>query len=278
MKLIDSLLDYLWSLREARRMLKAPNTLLPFVVFVAVLAVWLISCTFFTIPPISTVMVPVIEKLSGDRALHYPMHFILLPRTYNLFYLPFVILAGFVLFGRAVFAMADYYGRTGRAVEARPPFARAVPAMIVVGLVYVILAGAPNLAATWLAARMDNAWAVRLLGFSGLLAGLTAQVLLVYSLLAIRREGCGPLRAIRRSVSVGLSRFLPTLFVVFSIYLVHRPIDALLQYPDKVVLKFRPELVFFLLLAGIILELVTSFVLFATTTALSLSRRDEGIG
>ena len=90
MKLIESLLDYLWSLREARGMLKAPNTLLPFVVFVAVLAVWLISCTFFTIPPISTLMVPVIEKLSGDHSLHYPMHYILLPRTYNLIYLPFV--------------------------------------------------------------------------------------------------------------------------------------------------------------------------------------------
>jgi len=278
MKLIDSLLDFLWSLREARGMLKAPNTLLPFVVFVAVLAVWLISCTFFTIPPISSLMVPVIEKLSGERSLHYPMHFILLPRTYNLIYLPFVILAGFVLFGRAVFAMADYYGRMGRAVEARPPFVQAIPAMIVIGLVYVIIAGAPNLAATWLSAKINNVWAGRLLGFFGLLVGLTAQVLLVYSLLVVRREGCGPVRAIRKSVSIGLSRFWPTLFVVFSIYLVHRPIDALIQYPDKVVLKFRPELVFFLLLAGVILELVTSFVLFASTTALSLSRRDEGIG
>ena len=223
-------------------------------------------------------MVPVIEKLSGERSVHYPMHFILLPRTYNLIYLPFVILAGFVLFGRAVFAMADYYGRMGRAVEERPPFVQAIPAMMVIGLVYVIIAGAPNLAATWLSAKINNVWAGRLLGFSGLLVGLTAQVLLVYSLLVVRREGCGPFRAIRKSVSIGLRRFWPTLFVVFSIYLVHRPIDALIQYQDKVVLKFRPELVFFLLLAGVILELVTSFVLFASTTALSLSRRDEGIG
>jgi hypothetical protein len=278
MKLIESLLDYLWSLREAKGMLKAPNTLLPFVVFVAVLAVWLFFCTFFTIPPISSVMVPVLEKLSGERSLHYPMHFILLPRTYNLLYLPFVILAGFVLFGRAVFAMADYYERMGRAVETRPPFAPAVPVLIGIGVVYVIFAGAPNLAATWLAAGLNNVWAGRLLGFTGLLVSLVAQVLLVYSLLVVRREGCGPVRAIRRSVSIGLSRFWPTLFVVFTIYLVHRPIDALLMYPDKVVLKFRPELVFFLLLGGVILELVTSFVLFASTTALALSRRDEGIG
>lgn len=275
MKLVNTLLDYLWSLREARGMLKSPDTLLPFVVFVASLAVWLIACTFFTVPPVSAVMVPVIQTLSGDTALHYPMHFILLPRTYNLVYLPLVVVVGFVLFGRAVFAMGDYYARGGRVVGDRPAFLGCVPALVVVGLVYVFFASMPNLATNWLAGRINNAWAGRVLGFAGLVAGLVCQVLLVYSLLILRREGCGPLRAIRRSVQVGKSRFWPTLLIVFSVYLVHRPVDGLLSYPDKVVLKFRPELVFFLLLGGIVLELVTTFVLFASTTALAISKRED---
>ena len=142
----------------------------------------------------------------------------------------------------------------------------------------VTIPGAPNLAATSLAAKVDNVWVGRLLGFTGLLVGLVAQVLLVYSMLVVRREGGGPVRAIRRSISIGLSRFWSTLFVVFTVYLAHWPIDALLAHPDKVVLKFRPELVFFLLLGGIVLELVTSFLLLASTTALALSRRDGEFG
>jgi hypothetical protein len=275
MKLVETLLDYLWSLREARGMLKSPDTLLPFVVFVAMLAVWLFACTFFTVSPVSTVMVPAVEALSGETALHYPMHFILLPRTYNLVYLPLVIVAGFVLFGRAVFAMGDYYERGGRVVGDRPSFRKCVPALILIGLVYVFFASMPNLATNWLAGRIENVWAGRALGFVGLVAGLVCQVLLVYSLLILRREGCGPLRAIRRSVQVGISKFWPTLLIVFSVYLVHRPFDGLLSYPDKVVLKFRPELVFFLLLGGIVLELVTTFMLFASTTALAISKRED---
>jgi len=49
----------------------------------------------------------------------------------------------------------------------------------------------------------------------------------------------------------------------------------LLAQPDRVVLKFKPELVLYLLAGGVAVELITSYLLFAATTALVLSRRED---
>ena len=81
--------------------------------------------------------------------------------------------------------------------------------------------------------------------------------------------------ALRAGAREGIARFFPTLLVVLTVTLAHRPIEYMLSQPNNVVLKFKPELVFYLLAAGIVLEVLTSFLLFASTTGLALSRRED---
>ena len=91
----------------------------------------------------------------------------------------------------------------------------------------------------------------------------------------VLEENYGRLAALGAAVREGRQRFLPTLLLVLSVVLAHRPVEYMLSQPDRVVLKFRPELVFYLLVAGIVLEVVTSFVLFASTTGLAISSRED---
>ena len=278
MKLVETLVDYIRSLEESVAMLRSPGILLPFVVFAAVQSVVLIACAFFSVPPLSTVMVPVSGLIAGEQSLHFPMHFVLLPGLYHSIYLRLVVVLGFVLFGTAVFRMGDYYERPGRGAAPRPSLRRAVPSMMLIGLVYVVLATAPVLVLEYFANRFGGGLPSKALPALGVILSMCFQALLVYSLLFLRAGARGAFAAVGRSLSFARSRFLLTFLLVLTVYVVHRPVDYVLSRPDKVVLRFDPEMVFFLLLGGIVLELVTSYLLFASTASVVLTRKREGLG
>jgi len=267
----DTLNEYLRGLDEARLLFRAPATFLPFVVVGALQALVLFALTWFTIAPFAGAMVPLVERISGEGALHYPMHFILLPGTYGAIYLPLVALVGFPLYGRAVFSMGD---RIAPERAGHRPFGRYVVALVVIGVVYVaVAAGVPGLF-VWLT-RFAGRSLAGPLGLAGLVASAAAQALLVYAPVCLWRNGGGPLSALGAAVAEGRRRFMPTLLLVLTVVLVHRPIAYLLEQPDRVALKFRPELVFQLLAVGIVLEVVTSFLLFASTAGIAISRRED---
>jgi len=278
MKLVENLVNFLRSLEESVAMLRSPSILLPFVVFAAVQSLVLMACAFFTVPPLSTVMVPLIRLISGEQSLHFPMHFVLLPGIYHSIYLPLVVVVGFVLFGRAVFGMGDYYQRQGSSIGTRPPMLRSIPSMILIGLLYVLLATAPIVLFEYASTRTAAAPVRRALPVVGVLLSLSFQSLLVYSLLFLRAGAGGPAAAVKKSVGFARSRFPLTFMLVLTVYVIHRPIDYVVSRPDKVVLRFDPEMVFFLLLGGILLELVTSYLLFSSTTSIALARKKEGFG
>ena len=52
--------------------------------------------------------------------------------------------------------------------------------------------------------------------------------------------------------------------------LAHVPLDALIAKSGDIVARFRPEVVFQLLIASVLLEVVTALVLFAGTVSLAL--------
>lgn len=278
MKLVDTLVDYIRSLEESVAMLRSPSILLPFVIFAAIQSLVLIACAFFNVPPLSTFMVPVVAFISGEQSLHFPMHFVLLPGLYHSLYLPLTVIVGFVLFGLAVSRMVDFYQRQGSRAAKRPSIARSAPSMMVIGLVYVLLATVPVLLSEYVGSRMGGGPPRKALSVAGVVISLSLQVLLVYSLLFLSTGARGAFAAIGRSLAFARSRFVLTFLLVLTVYVVHRPVDYVLSRPDKVVLRFDPEMVFFLLLGGVVLELVTSYLLFSSTVSVVLARKKEGLG
>lgn len=275
MSFSKAVLNYLFGLEESRMMLRVPAALLPFVVHAAILCLVLFALAFFTVAPLASFMTPIVERLGGENALHYPMHLILLPDMYHLVYLPLTAVVGFVLFGWAVFAMGDHFQRGGVEMGARPSLLRSAPTLVVIGVCYVAAATLVPAAIAWLGRIVDHPRLGGLLTLAGLVATAALQALLVYAPLFVRTHGAGPFSALRRSVGLGRRRFAPTAMIVLTVILVHQPIDFLLRQPDRVVVKFQPELVIYLLLAGVVLELLTAFLLFSSTAGLALSRRER---
>lgn len=269
------ILVYLRGLEESVMLLKVPNVLLPFVVFTALQCIVLFALTFFTAEPFTGMLAPLLERLGGPQALHYPMHYVLLPGMYHSIYLPMSIVVGFVLFGWAVFQIGDHYGRSGARIMSRPPFRRMIPSAILVGAIYVAAASLIPAAVAAATSKLT----IPLAGLAGklaaIVAGASVQAFLVYALLFLRVRTRNPLTAIADSVRFARTHFLSTVLVILTVMAIHFPVDYLISQPHKVVLKFRPELVFHVLLLGIAVEFITNYLLLSATASIALSRREE---
>ncbi|MCI0453094.1 MAG: hypothetical protein L0Z51_12045, partial [Candidatus Latescibacteria bacterium] len=97
-----------------------------------------------------------------------------------------------------------------------------------------------------------------------------AQAFLVYAPVALRLRGGGALAAIRASARYALRHFGATAMLVATVLLAHLPLDGLIAKADVIAARFHPEAVFQLMLASIVLEAITAFVLFAGTVGLAL--------
>lgn len=261
-------------------MLRSPSVAAPFLVLAALQFLVLVALSLFSVSPLSFVMVPIVERLGGEHALHYPMHLVLLPRVYHTLYLPLTAVVGFSLFGWAVTLIVGQYERRGVEIadRRRRSTASLVPSMVVTGLIFVSVITAVQLATSYLSGTVENVWARRLLALVGPAALILVQVLLIYSVYFLVTRTSNPFQAVVKSVRFGLQRFVLTAMLVVTVLLVHLPVDFLLQRADKVVLKFDPGIVVVLLMAGIVVEILTNYFLFASTTSVAVGGRKVGAG
>jgi hypothetical protein len=260
--------DYLDGLANTRLGLRSPSVMVPFLLFGAIQAVLLSALAFFDWAPIATVMLPLVRILGGEPALHYPMHFALLPRLYDPVYLPLVATLGFALWTRAVWIMVDHH-ELGRRVPGRP-FGALLPGVIGVGILFVGLSVALGRGMGWLAgfAPEGGAQSMALAAAIGVVA--IAQSFLVYAPVVLRVRGVGAFAAVRTSARYAARNFWPTVLVVATVLAAHAPLDVMLGNSHRVATRFHPEMVYLLMLGSVLLEVITAYVLFASVVGLAL--------
>jgi hypothetical protein len=266
MRISDVLSDVLDGLGNARLALRSPSVLMPFLAFGALQVVLLSFLAFVDWPPTSDAALSLSRQLGGDAALHYPMHFVLLPRLWETIYLPLVALVGFPLWTWAVWMMVNHH-EIGRRVAARP-FGRMLPAVLVVGIVFVAVSaglGRAGGAVAPLAGRFAG-----LATIAAILLVALAQTFLIYTPAVLRIRGGGLVSGVRASVRYAARHFWPTLLVILTVLAVHAPVDLLIASSHRVALRFHPETVYFLMLGSIALEVITAYVLFAAVVGLAL--------
>lgn len=262
------LTDYLDGIGNTRLALRSPSVLVPFIVFGLIQAGLLTALAFFTTPALAPFMLPVVRLLGGDAAVHYPMHFVLLPRLWEPVYLPLVATLGFALWTRAVWIMVDHH-EVGQRVRPRP-MRSVMPSVLLVGVVFVAVSvGMGRLMGTvagYAPAGLPARGALAL----AILVVAAAQSFLVYAPVVLRLRPVGAWRAVHASAHYTLRNFWPTALVVATVLAAHSPLDALIGTSHRVALAFHPETVYYLMLGSIGLEMVTAYVLFASVVGLAL--------
>jgi hypothetical protein len=269
MNLTQTISDYLDGLANTRLALRAPSVFLPFAVFAALQCAFLFLLASFTAAPLAPFMVPVIERLGGEEALHYPMHLVRMPAMYQKVYLPLVATVGFALWSYAVWLMVDRHvvGRT----RPRRPFARALPHVLLVGVVFVGVSTGIGAAMARVSSGMpDQLMLARGLVALGVLVTAAVQAFLIYTPVAMRLTDAPAWRAVRTSARYAARRFAPTVLVLATVLCAHIPLDLVLAQSHRVAFRFHPESVLHFLIGSVILEMFTAYLLFAATTELAL--------
>ncbi len=274
MNLARTIDDYLDALAHARLGLSSPTVLLPFFAFALLQCAAITMLAFWSAPPLGSFMPPVVALLGGDASLHYPTHFVLLPGAYRRLYLPLVATVGFAAWSLAVWTMVAHH-EVGERAGARS-FRRALPAIVVIGVVFVVVTVAIGRGLGLVTAKLPGG----LVGRAGTLGVIAvtaaAQALLVYAPVVLRLRGGGPRRALVASARFALANFGATAMLIATVLVVHLPLDGLIANADGIAGRFHPEAIYQLMIASVVLEMVTAYVLFAGVAGLAL-REERGL-
>jgi hypothetical protein len=200
--------------------------------------------------------------------MHYPGHFLLMPDFFS--WARFIlgtVIEGFLLGGVAI-AFHDAFTRTSKAE--RSSTRELLPLWIHLTIGWLLINGlavACNVfLPTWLDSALRYSPRRQLLFYYAILPGLYMLLLAVFYLviarIAIYRETI--FRALKRSLRAFIHN--PFTFLTLAIILLIIPsiISIILSRPDIIVNKFRPELVFWLILGGLLVDLVVYFIWMGT--------------
>ncbi len=252
---------------------QSPRVWVPLLLFALLQVAVLLLLGNFTAPGIRGFMIPIVERLGGEVATHYPNHYVLLPTMYQLVYLPLIATLGFILFGVAVGRMRDHIARIDEiSFRPRASVGATILPLVVIGIIYVALVMAAPTASAYLAQQTENPMAQRGLRMGAMVITVLLQVFLIHGIARVVAGTTNPFSALAEGMAVGRSNFLLTALVVTTVLVLHLPVNYLLEQSDSVAVRFRPELVLVLLLAGVAVELLTNLFLFASSASIAFKR------
>lgn len=259
---------YCW--KETVAMMRRPRLLLPFFLLALCQACLLLCLVFFMKVPLSFFMVDMVRIVGGEAALHYPVHFLRLPYLYHVMVLPIAVF-GFVLYGWGVFMIADYFD--GTLLSARQYLDKIVwnvPSFLAIGILFTVLGMNAPYMLSLLARHIDDSslrFAVVLIAWA---FGIGVKAVLVYSTLFVKIYRDELPTAIRMSARFSAKRPALTVMILLTVWILHAPLEYLTEHPGSVAKQFGPERIAVLMFVGLLLEIFTSFYLFASTTCLAI--------
>ena len=255
-----------------RPRLWAPWLMLGAVEVLVVVALWQ-----FAHPAFSWFMAPLLSRLAGEPALHYPRVFELMPEFFDRADVAVGALLGSVAIGIATPLFAGQFrGETPRVGEALAQGLRRSPALILVQLPFNVLVTGISLGVSaWLAHRGGAGLITRAaeLGVTG--GSLALQASFFYAAALVMLKGRSALESLRELPSTWRRGFVPACVVGALTLLLLLPLHWLSGQEDLVVARGRPELVGWLTLLEVAGGLLNWFLLTGSATLIFLSALDR---
>jgi len=245
-----------------------PALFLPFIIFAAVESIALILCYFAPRTPLIFIFGPIIRTFWGERFLHYPFNFFLLPKLTSLSRFALSTIFGSLLTGMAVAIAFDIYNK--KEVNLKASFKSAAKKyidlftivfifsalfyflvkIIAEGLLQYFLAGHSKL--LFLKPAL---WMGPILLCINFIIALFIQSAFIYAipLLIIGKEKL--IHSITGSFRLFFKKLLiPTLILVGLPMLIYIPIVLLNYNPAILIDKFFPEFILVVLFLGIVIS------------------------
>jgi hypothetical protein len=264
-----------WAWRGAFSMMLRPVTWVPFLIVTAVQFIVLAILVFFDNPLILPLGLPLVQRLGGEAATHYPVFYYALPTLFSRSNLVIGALVASIAGGTATLLFARFWG-LGNSDRAWRRAFRAAPKLIpltllVIAILYGVGALVRLVPRDLMLTNSAVRWGTRL----GMLAVFViVQSLLGYTTAWVVLMGHKFFPALRDSIKVTGITLLPTLLVVALPTAILFPISYATSRIDLIAQKLRPETTLALVSVQIVMELFCTFILAAALTRLFVWRME----
>jgi len=264
-----------WAFGAVLKKSLSPRLWSPFLLLGVCQGLLLLGVLNFFRPGIQGVVVPLLQKIGGDQATHYPFFYAVLPVLVARVDLVVGVLVSSWLAGVSVLLFAEGFGHPVEApwrTAGRRYFSLALFSLIVTALVFGVFM-LPKLvpSGAYLSSRVVR-WGTRF-GVLGL--AVLVETLFAYGTAWIVLGGRNVVQALGGAVSSGMKLFIPTFLLVLVPAVIQFPFSYLGGRADLFVTKFRPEVMAGMLGTEIVIETMLSFFLAGTVTYLFLWREES---
>ena len=247
-----------------------PKLFIPFFCFALVELVCLFLAYVAPRQPFNVVLAPLIRAFWGERLLHYPANFLLLPKLGSLIRNFLSCILGSLLTGLAVVMVADVFNKKNVRIfsSLKTAINKYFSLFTVVLIITVLFFSFLKLIEMGVKFLGPKAWLGPILIALNLLVVLLVQGIFVYAipLLMIKNEKL--FAALGKSAIMFFKLFVPTVVLIGLPLLFYIPIIALQFNTPLLIDRIFPEAVLYVSIAAVILNslIVDLFITLSTTT------------
>jgi hypothetical protein len=259
-------------------MAKNPIILMPFV-FIAFFELLALEFLYFSSRfPLSYITNPIVRKFFGENFIHYPGNLVILPRLFYYEQVVIYIFAGAFLTAMAVNIFKNIKGglpvkmkAMGRNILKR--YASLMIYAILISVLVVILQKADIFIFSKAMRLLSRLLPVSIAPLYGIgltlvlfLSNLIMQTFLIATIPIMVIEKAPLLKALARSVMLGLRNF-PTVFTLILLpFFIYLPIILFKSFSAQIMNKTSPEVILYVTVAGIMLTIfLDSFVIISVS-------------
>ena len=280
MKFSSQFRNFVLSWKSCFASMRHAKIFLPFIIYAGLQIGFIVMLMFFAYPPFAAFFAPIIMKLFGEPALHYPNNFLVLPSLFFWVNLLLSGLLGILLIGATTRLFSSTY--RAKSVSLGDGLRGTFPDYALLLLVWIVetacllavFMGVPRLLGKIAFLANRGALPIQLLTS---LAAIVVGALFVYTTALIVLEKAGPIRAIARSLSLFAKYPVITILLIAIPNFIRMPIDLLSGKTQFLITKFNPEIVAGVLIMSVLLSIFTNYFLVGTVTGYFLMAKDKGM-
>jgi len=251
-----------WLWMQCFKSMRNVQTFVPFLLYAILQAVLLFSLVNFSRAPFSGVFIPLIQKVFGESALHYPNFYIVLSPLYSQINIILSGLLGVLIIGIATLIFAGIFnnqktsfGRASRTTLTKYG-ALFLVWIIVTVLTLTMILGFPLL----LDKLLQPSYLIgRIVDMVGLLLGIFVASIFAYATVLIVLEQQGFFSALANTFSIFKSNSITSFILVAVPTFFYFPISYLTRKSVIIITESSPEIIILLLAAGIVISFLGSY-------------------
>ena len=255
--------------RECFQSVREMKLFVPFVLFAIIQFVCLLLLLNFYRYPVNNILVPVMRLIAGEKFLHYPDSFIVLPLLFNYTNIILSGLIGTVIIGSSTFLFA---GKFQKKVTSVPQGFKIVSSKYLILfvlwlmetlLVLAVIVGLPALLQDMLKLEYIE---MRYTQAACFFLGLFIASIFAYTTAAVVLDNQGIIRSFLASTKIFGKHIVVTFLLVFIPNIANLPFNYASGKTFFILQKFNPEIVFILIALTIVVSIITNFFMVATIT------------